>query len=230
MLSAPASAKGLGDAHAFGRVEGLEHARVVAHPFVRLQYLRAGHERRRLQRPDVVELAPLGALDLERVAETLGRHHPDIGPLALDDRVGADGDAVDEALHRAQVAGEGRNSVQHPDRRLARRGGDFRPSQRAVSGVVCNRVGERAADVDPDAAACRIAGHESASPALSPERQGVERSRTIPHLRCRSVGGFARAALGVLPVDRLPAAPLLYLCLLRQLFPNLLPLALSIRG
>ena len=33
-----------------------EHARVVTHPFVRLQYLRVGHERRRLQCPDVVTL------------------------------------------------------------------------------------------------------------------------------------------------------------------------------
>jgi len=84
---------------------------------------------------------------IQRVAESLRRHHPDVGPLALDDRVGADGDAVDEAFDHAEVAGESRDRVQHAARRLVRSGRRLRPPKRAVSGVEHDRVGERAAHV-----------------------------------------------------------------------------------
>ena len=149
----------------------------MAHPFVRLQHLGTGYERRRLERPDVVELAAFGALDFEGVPKSLRRHHPDVGSVALDDRVGADGDAVDEAFDGAEIGDEGGDGIQNSDGRFVRSRRDFRPSQRAVRGVERDCVGERSADVDPDAAAWRIAGHESGSPVVAPEDP---RSRADP--------------------------------------------------
>ena len=50
-----------------------------------------------LERFDVVEHRPVGAGDLEHVPEAFGHQHPYGRTLALEDGVGADGDAMHES-------------------------------------------------------------------------------------------------------------------------------------
>ena len=72
---------------------------------------------RGFQGGDVVEDGAVGTGDLEHVPEPGRGQHPDLGPASLQDRVRADGDAVDEALHFREIDAE---AIEHVEDRAGR--------------------------------------------------------------------------------------------------------------
>ena len=91
--------------------------------------------------------------------------HPDLGPASLQDRIRADGDAVDEALHLREVDAEAFEHVEDRARRLRRGGGDFRVAKRPGRIVEYRRVGEGSAYVHTDAVSTLSIRHASSASA-----------------------------------------------------------------
>ena len=152
----------LGGGTRLGLVERGQRLARVERPFGRLQAQMPRHQRLVGRHEHVVhrgahvlEAAP----DLDDVAEAARRDHPGPGAVAVDERVGGEGRAVDDALdlahERAQVGvavargGLGQR-VEEALRGVARRGVALELAQRARL-VHDEAVGERAADVDADA-------------------------------------------------------------------------------
>ena len=106
-------------------VERTQDSAVPGHAFVDLQRAPARNEGRGFQGGDVVEDGAVGAGDLEHVPEPGRGQHPDLGPPSLQDRVRADGDAVDEALHLREVDAEAFEHVEDRAGRVRRCGGTF---------------------------------------------------------------------------------------------------------
>ena len=123
-----------------------------------------GEEHRRLGvEPDLVHLAPHLAANLEGVAETLGGDDPEPAALSLQHRVGRHRGAVRELGNRggrnplpgkAFDGGEGRLAG------VRRRARDLEHEGRAPV-AHADHVGECAAYVHPDAAACWFAIHQT---------------------------------------------------------------------
>ena len=92
--------------------------------------------------------------DLQHLPEALGGHQPDDGALALQDRVGADGGAVqhlrDLGVRDTGVLADLSDPAEHTDRLILRRGRGFRPPGFTAVGVHQQHVGERAADIDAE--------------------------------------------------------------------------------
>ena len=133
-------------------VERTQDTAVPGHAFVDLQRAPAQNEGRGFQGGDVVEDGAVGAGDLEHVPEPGRGQHPDLGPPSLlQDRVGADGDAVDEALHFPEVDAEAFEHVEDRAGRVRQRGGDLRVAKRPGRIVEHRRVGEGSAYVHADA-------------------------------------------------------------------------------
>ena len=105
-----------GQQHPAGRIHALAHR----HPEV------TGHERGRLLDMDVVLLEAVLVGHLHRVAEALRHHQGGLRPLALDDRVGREGGAVEHHLDIPRIdpgLPQGlREPLQHTFIRRARRG------------------------------------------------------------------------------------------------------------
>ena len=174
--------------------------------------------RRRLAQRVAVVLEPFA--HLQDVAMPFGGEQAEPRALALEQRIGRDGGAVDDALGRAEErsaidserCGKQLQSLQNADRLVpwGRCGFCGRDSTRVVDG---DEIGERAADVDSDAKACRSGGHESGSPVLAQRGRGIERTRTIPQLRCGSVGvtvpatAVSRCSRRVLQRSKMTRAP-----------------------
>ena len=142
-------------------VERTQDTAVPGHAFVDLQRAPARNEGRGFQGRDVVEDGAVGAGDLEHVPEPGRGQHPDLGPPSLQDRVRADGDAVDEALHFREVDAEAFENVDDRAGRVRRRGGDLCVAKRPGRIVEHRRVGERSAYVHADAESSLSVRHAS---------------------------------------------------------------------
>jgi hypothetical protein len=129
-------------------VESLCHRAVEQQPLVDLDGARAGHERRRLLRADVVEDGPVRAADLQHIAKSPGDEHPDLGALALDDGVRTDRDAVDEALDRGDVELQGGQDADNAARWIVGCRWHLREGERTGRFVIRDAVGERASDIN----------------------------------------------------------------------------------
>ena len=116
-------------------VERTQDSAVPGHAFVDLQRAAARNEGRGFQGGDVVEDRAVGAGDLEHVPEPDRGQHPDLGPASLQDRVRADGDAVDEALHFPEIDAEARGTTTPTDGSVARAEHARRSGRRALSTI-----------------------------------------------------------------------------------------------
>src|SRR6185437_16681517 len=117
-----------------------------------------------LQRGEGLRLGPddpareparhVGTGDLQHLAEALGRDEPDRGALALQDRVGGDGGAVqhlrDVRQGDARLVTDLRDAVAHADGLVGGRGGGLGAPRRPASFLHEQHVGERPADVDAE--------------------------------------------------------------------------------
>ena len=121
----------------------------------------ARNEGRGFQGGDVVEDGAVGAGDLEYVPEPGRGQHPDLGTPSLQDRIRADGDAVDEALHFREVDAEAFEHVEDRARRVRRRGGDLRVAKRPGRIVEHRRVRKGSAYVHADAVSSLSIRHVS---------------------------------------------------------------------
>ena len=142
-------------------VERTQDSAVPGHAFVDLQRAAARNKGRGFQGGDVVEDGAVGAGDLEHVPEPGRGQHPDLGPPSLQDRVRADGDAVDEALHLPEVDAEAFEHVEDRAGRVRWGGRDFRVAKRPGRIVEQRRVGEGSADVHTDAVSSLSIRHAS---------------------------------------------------------------------
>ncbi len=109
-------------------------------------------QRRRLRRAEAVEIGAVLAGDLEQVGEATGRDQRRAGAAFLQQRVGADGHPVGEDLDRAGLgAGPGQHLAHRRHHSLGLGAGGGRDLG-AVDGALVeqDRVGEGAADVDPE--------------------------------------------------------------------------------
>ena len=131
-------------------VERHEDLAARAQALRHLEAAAARHERRRPPVEHVVHPEEVAAADLEHVAEALGRDEAGPGALALEERVDADGRAVDDepAVRepRARLVDAAEHAVEEIARRAERLGGD----DRAGGLVERDQVREGAADVDAD--------------------------------------------------------------------------------
>jgi hypothetical protein len=117
----------------------------------------AGHEGLRRREAEVVALVLQALAHLQHVAMALRGEEADAGTLALQERVGRDRGAVDDALRpgkkvwegEIQARGERLQAFDDADR-LVGRGGGRLGDRRPAGAVDGNEVGEGAADVDPD--------------------------------------------------------------------------------
>ena len=142
-------------------VERTQDTAVPGHAFVDLERAPARNEGRGFQGGDVVEDGAVGAGDLEHVPEPGRGQHPDLGPPSLQDRIRADGDAVDESLYFREVDAEAFEHVEDRAGRVRRGGGDFRVAKRRGRIVEHRRVGEGSAYVHTDAVSSLSIRHAS---------------------------------------------------------------------
>ena len=132
-------------------VEGLQHVALVVEPFRHRQAPAARHQR--LGQRDVQVVLVVAALvaEGEHVAETLGRDQRRAGALALDQRIGGEGRAMDEEV---DVAGFQSGAIEQQDEPVEHAAlGRFRRRQDlgGDAGAVDRldrQVGEGPADID----------------------------------------------------------------------------------
>jgi len=143
-----------------------------------LEAIIARGQRPRLLPHEAVEVAPVGVLDEDDVAEAAIGDEGDPGPLSLDERVGGDGRAMDEELdvrcRNARLLDDAKDRLD----RLLRHARRFVDSDLACLGVECHEIGEGTADIDRN-----LIGH--ALPAFLPERF----RHPSHHLRIRTATG-----------------------------------------
>ena len=109
------------------------------------------HQGTRLGPVQVVQHRHAQVADLQDVAEALGGDQRGACALALENRVGADGRAVQHVGHCPAVRRQQRTqAVNDADAVVMRGGGDLVRDNAAIRGD-CHDVGEGPADVDPDA-------------------------------------------------------------------------------
>ena len=133
-------------------IEGRHHRARGVDPFRHLEAPFAGHDR--LEAAEhAPRVRPGAPAELQRVAEAPGGDERAAHPLALQHRVGADRGAVDNRLEAARRLAE-RGEARHEAVRLIRgRRRHLGDAHAARSLVHEQQVGERAPDVDPEAAA-----------------------------------------------------------------------------
>ena len=112
-------------------------------------------------------VGPGAAAELQRVAEAPGGDEGAAHPLALQHRVGADGGAVDHRLEAVRRRAEGGEARHEPVRLVCGRRRHLGDAHAAGGLIHQQQVGERAADVDPEAASGRRLAH-APPPAPSP--------------------------------------------------------------
>jgi hypothetical protein len=141
-----------------GLVERCLDPAVGAHPLAHAEPQFAGDKllgRRQAQIVAIV-LQPLAHLDY--IAMAFGRQQPDLGTPSLEQRVGRDRCAMDNAVglgHQrrpveAQRIGQQLQAVEDADRRISRGRGNFRQG-RPTGAVDRDQIGKGAADIDADA-------------------------------------------------------------------------------
>ena len=72
-------------------------------PLVRFENPASWYQGGRFERFYVVEFASLGAGYLKSISEAFSSNHPHLGPFALDDRVSANGDTMNETFNLASI-------------------------------------------------------------------------------------------------------------------------------
>ena len=145
-----------------GRVQGdfvqpRFHRAVRPRAFPNRQAQVAGHQRRGRSHAEIVALGLQTLPHFDDVAVALGGEHADTGRLALQQRIGRGGGAVDDARGRGeqgvwcqtQALGGQIQALQHPVRLIGGRGGGFGYDRFAV-GAGDDDVGEGTADVYAD--------------------------------------------------------------------------------
>ena len=129
------------------------------HPLLHLEAAAARHERLRFLGEQIPDVAALLALEFQHVAKALGGDQPDIGTLALQDGVGGDRGSMDDCRDGGEIAIELADRL-HRAQRLVGRGDGLGHPDLAIGGDH-DRIGEGAADIDPDEGAD---GHAVALP------------------------------------------------------------------
>ena len=133
------------------RIHRLEHLAFVIDPLADLEAKLPRNLRCELGRKvEPVEVEPVLPPDGKGVRETPGGDQGNVGEIALDDRVGHEGRAVDQIVHvgpckidRTERRNKGRHAIVGTGGNL----GDPRVGLPAANG---DHVGERAADIDSD--------------------------------------------------------------------------------
>ncbi len=142
-------------AHERARSVGVELAQrpVGCHALGRCEAQLGGHERGGRRVAQAIQVRARLARELEHVGEAVGGDQRGACGMPLQQRVGGDGHAVREAAHirrlRACALEHQRDGVEHGRGLLSGRGGDLR----GVDGAIApneHRVGEGAADIDPE--------------------------------------------------------------------------------
>ena len=141
------------------QVERAQDTAVPGRALVDLQRAASRNEGRGLPGGDVVQSRTVRARDLEHVPKPGRGQHPDLGAAPFEDRVRADGDAVDEARHRCEVDAETLEHVENRARGVPRRGGGFRVANRPGRIIEHGRVREGSAHVHADAVSILSIGH-----------------------------------------------------------------------
>ena len=168
----------------------------------------AGHQGHRGIDEEVVHVVAAFAADLERVAESRGGEQSGARALALDEGIGGEGGAVDEAPNasrrRARFLQEGEHALLHGLGGILRGGEQLAHAHVAGDVVHPDEIGEGAADVHAQSAgAGGRAGHGQECRGLSRSRQlavGVARRDSS-----RPRTGLARLAPAHEPVSALPS-------------------------
>jgi hypothetical protein len=115
----------------------------------------ARHEGMRHLELQVVEVVAMLAADLQGIAEALAGEERGQGSLALDQRVGDQGRAMDDLAEGAHRRVGGRQRLLQPGldgtRRIVRCGEGLPDDERAAGVVIDDQVGEGAADIDAGA-------------------------------------------------------------------------------
>ncbi len=151
-------------------------------PFRDLEAQMARHQRRRLLPQRIVEPRHADPAQLQHVAKAAGGQQRAARALALQDRVGGDGAAMQHGIEAGgierQLAGELRHALHDRRSIVVRSRGQLVAGHQAGVGDE-GHVGERAADIDRHAPRSRAAWnrprirHETSLPAFSPSMLGT---------------------------------------------------------
>ena len=152
-------------------VEGHEDLAARAEALRHLEASPARHERCRTPVEHVVHLEEIAAPDLEDVAEALGRDEARPGPCSLEERIDADGRAVDDEAAVRELRARLVDAAEHAVEEIARRAERLAGGDGARGLVEDDQVREGAADVDAD----------SLCHASAPNRGGALGSERAPH-------------------------------------------------
>ncbi len=138
-----------------GKVQRRDLVAVIIHPLDDLAAEIALHERGRLLVSEIEEVRPVTAADLDGIAKALGGDQPDLGALALGQRVDDDRGAMGEEIDRADIDLGLFQNVENALFKIRRRGvGFFRAHGLDAGfkvGLEIDEVGEGAADIGRDA-------------------------------------------------------------------------------
>ena len=133
-------------------VEGAKDRAVGQEPLADLTPQAPWHERRRRVDEEVVHVVATFVTDLERVAEPLGGQERRPRALALDERVGREGRAVDDGPNGSgrysRIVQERRDALLDAVRRILRCGEDLAHARGTGRLVDDDQIGEGPADVD----------------------------------------------------------------------------------
>ncbi len=131
-------------------VEGHEDLAARAEALRHLEASPSRHERCRTPVEHVVHLEEIAASDLEDVAEALGRDEARPGPCSLEERIDADGRAVDDEAAVRELRARLVDAAEHAVEQIARRAERLAGGDGARGLVEHDQVREGAADVDAD--------------------------------------------------------------------------------
>jgi hypothetical protein len=134
-------------------VQRLARRAVGQHALRHFEAVAPAQRRRRLLVGEIVDVAPVVALQEQQVAESLGRDECDFRALALEHGVGRHGRAVTEIVYALEVEARCPQCVKRADIRAARRAGYFRHHDPLATDR--DQVGERTPHFDAHAHAAR---------------------------------------------------------------------------
>ena len=131
-------------------VERYQNVALGIEPLRHLQAAPARHEWRRPPIEHVVHPQEIAAADLEDVAEAFGRHQPRARALAFEERVDADGRAVDDETAVLELDARLVDAVEHTLEERVRRAQRLAVDDGARGLVERHEIREGAANVDAD--------------------------------------------------------------------------------
>ena len=131
-------------------VEGNQHVALGIEPLRHFEAASARHEWRRAPIEHVVHLQEITAADLEDVTEPFGRHQPRARALAFEERVDADGRAVDDEAAIFEADARLVDAVEDTLEERARRAQRLAVDDGARGLVERHEIREGATDVDAD--------------------------------------------------------------------------------